>query len=142
MAATRRCLVGTPRDTKPEPQLPQPCARHSPECGPTDRTALGEALRQLTGSEIKAHCYLFPHEFNAGPVNLDRTINTCGAGLRLSESLGFGMGILQLGAYLSKFPLSPFLFFIPLPTFSDLYHPKEGQRFALPLCSWSTPWLG
>lgn len=129
-------LQGTPRDPNPEPRFPQPCTRHSPEPRPPRLHRTGG------GTEIKAYCYLFPDKFNSGPVNLDRTVNCHRAGLRLSESLGFGMGTLQLGPYLSKFPLSPSLPFTPLPTFSDLYHHKKGQRFALLVCCWSTPWLG
>lgn len=109
---------------------------------PPDCTMPGKALRQLAGSELYTYRYLFPDKFNSGPVNLDRTINTHKAGLRLSDSFRFGKQILQLGAYLSKFPLSPSLLFIPLPAFSDLYLPKKGQRFALLVCSRSTlAWL-
>lgn len=139
----------SPPPCKVHPGTPSPSpGSHSPAPGtapshiPPDCTAPGEAPRQLTGSEIKAYCYLFPDKFNSGPVNLDRTVNCHRAGPRLSERLGFGMGTLQLGAYLSKFPLSPSLPFTPLPTFSDLYHLKKGQRFALLVCCWSTPWLG
>lgn len=131
VTATRRCLAGTPRDPIPEPQLPQPCAGHSLSHPLPGCTVLGEAPRQLAGSEIEAHHYLCPDKFNSGPVNLDRTINTCRTGLSR-----FGMG-----TYLSKFPLSPSSLFTPLPTFSDLYPPKKGQSFTLLFCSWSAPYL-
>lgn len=130
VTAARRCLAGTPRD-------PNPCARHSPSHPLPGCTVLGEAPRQLAGSEIEACHYLCPDKFNSGPVSLDRTINTCRTGLSW-----FGTWILQLGADLCKFPLSPSFLFTSLPTFSDLYPPKKGQSFAMLFCSWSTPYLG